>query len=58
MEQMARALRMDDVASDLGYDFNTEVLITRAHQLTKLEANEIVEKTSSNYNLHKKVLLP
>ncbi|CAK8692866.1 unnamed protein product [Clavelina lepadiformis] len=55
LQQMALAMRMDEVAADLGYDFNTDVLIARASQLSKLESDALVEKTSSNYNLHRKV---
>ena len=48
---------MDEIAADLGYDFNTDVLVARAHQLAKLEADELIEKSSSNYNLHRKVII-
>ena len=57
MQQMARAMRMDEVAADLGYDFNTDVLVARAHQLAKLEADELLEKVSSNHTLNKKVFV-
>ena len=52
---MAEAMKMEEIAVDLGYDFNTDVLIARAHQLAKLESDALVEKTSSNYNLQRKV---
>jgi len=55
LQQMAEAMNMDDVASDVGYDMNTDVLVARAHQLSKLEADALVQKTSANYNLHRKV---
>ena len=52
---MSEAMKMEEVVADLGYDFNTDVLVARAHQLAKLESNALVEKTSSNYNLQRKV---
>ena len=55
LQQLAEAMKMEEVAADLGYDFNTEVLIARAHQLAKLESDALVEKTSANYNLQRKV---
>lgn len=54
MQQMADALRMREIPRDC-YDLNTDVLITRAHQLARLENDELVEKSSSNCNLMKKV---
>jgi len=52
---MAEAMKMDEIVADLGYDFNTDVLVARAHQLAKLESDALVEKTTSNYNLQRKV---
>nr|XP_009861725.1 coiled-coil domain-containing protein 170 [Ciona intestinalis] len=55
LEQMAQAMHMEDVAVDLGYDLNTDVLIARAHQLQRLESEAVVEKTSNNHVLRRKV---
>uniref|UniRef100_H2ZF69 Coiled-coil domain-containing protein 170 n=1 Tax=Ciona savignyi TaxID=51511 RepID=H2ZF69_CIOSA len=55
LEQMAEAMHMEDVALDLGYDLNTDVLVARAIQLQRLESEEVVEKTSNNHVLRRKV---
>lgn len=52
---MCEAMGMDEVAADIGYDLNTEIIVARAMQLKKMETEKLAEKTSSNYNLHRKV---
>lgn len=53
---MAEAMKMEEVAVDIGYDMNTDLLIARANQLARLESDALVEKQSSNYNLNRKVV--
>lgn len=55
VQDMCDAMNMAEVAADIGYDLNTDILVARAKQLVKLETEAIAEKTSSNYNLHRKV---
>lgn len=55
VQDMCDAMNMAEVAADIGYDLNTDILVARAKQLIKLETDALAEKTSSNYNLHRKV---
>nr|CAB3228257.1 coiled-coil domain-containing protein 170 [Phallusia mammillata] len=57
LQQMSDAMGMTSMCLDVGYDMNTDSLIARARQLAKLESDALVQKTSTNHNLHKKMKL-
>ena len=48
-------MRMDRISLDLGLDMTLDALISRAEQLTKLEADALADRTTHVYNLQRKV---
>ncbi|XP_066146450.1 coiled-coil domain-containing protein 170 isoform X3 [Euwallacea fornicatus] len=55
LERLARALNMDEISHDIGVELHTESLLLRAEQLSRLESDKLVDKTSLVYQLQRRV---
>jgi len=48
-------MKLDEIASDVGFDVNGEALVARATQLVKLEGDAINDRSTTIYNLQRKL---
>ena len=48
-------MKMDRISLDLGLDMTLDALISRAEQLTRLEADALADRSTHVYNLQRKV---
>ncbi|XP_076851082.1 coiled-coil domain-containing protein 170-like [Brachyhypopomus gauderio] len=55
LEQLSERMKIERVATDLGFDMRLEALLTRAEQLTRQEGSAVVETKTLVYSLQKKV---
>ena len=53
LEKLGSIVGLDEVSRELGFDLQTDALLARAEQLTKLEADRLADKVKiigkSNY---------
>ena len=50
-----RALKLDVIAGDIGFDLSMDAIIGRAEQLVKMEGDALSERQTHIYNLQRKV---
>ncbi len=55
LERLARALNIESIALDVGFDMTIETLISRAEQLSKAEFDFNQDRKTLIYNLQRKV---
>ena len=48
-------MKMDPITADLGLDGSAEAILIRAEQLSKLEADALVDRKTHIYNLQRKI---
>ncbi|XP_070577183.1 coiled-coil domain-containing protein 170-like isoform X4 [Ptychodera flava] len=53
--RMASIMKMDQMALDVGYDMTGDALMSRAEQLVRLESDAVADKTTTVYNLQRKI---
>ncbi|XP_054261076.1 coiled-coil domain-containing protein 170-like isoform X1 [Macrosteles quadrilineatus] len=49
LDRLARALNMDEISKEVGVDLQTESLLMRAEQLTRLESDKLIDKLLLSY---------
>ncbi|EDO48576.1 predicted protein [Nematostella vectensis] len=54
-EKMARTMKLDEIADDVGFDVNGEALVARAEQLVKLETDALDDRKTTIYNLQRRL---
>ncbi|KAG8286374.1 hypothetical protein J6590_061594 [Homalodisca vitripennis] len=55
LDRLARALNMDEISKEVGVDLQTESLLMRAEQLTRLESDKLIDKSAVVYQLQRRV---
>ncbi|XP_078673529.1 coiled-coil domain-containing protein 170-like isoform X2 [Branchiostoma floridae x Branchiostoma belcheri] len=55
LEKMARVMKLDEIALDVGFDLNGDALVARAQQLVNMEGDSLKDRTTHVYNLQRKV---
>lgn len=55
LERLGAIMKIENVSNDLGYEFNPDVILSRAEQLMKLENDSIVDQKTSIYSLQRKI---
>ncbi|XP_035680444.1 coiled-coil domain-containing protein 170-like isoform X2 [Branchiostoma floridae] len=55
LEKMARVMKLDEIALDVGFDLNGDALVARAQQLVHMEGDSLKDRTTHVYNLQRKV---
>uniref|UniRef100_A0A1I8G8S9 Coiled-coil domain-containing protein 170 n=1 Tax=Macrostomum lignano TaxID=282301 RepID=A0A1I8G8S9_9PLAT len=55
MQQLAEAMKMDQVGADIGFDMLGDALLARAQQLARLSDDAAHDKASTVYSLQRKV---
>lgn len=48
-------MKVDGIATDLGYDMRLQLILSRAEQLVKLEGTALVESKTLAHNQQRKV---
>ena len=48
LEQLASVMGLDEVSKELGFDLQTDAILARAEQLSKLEGDRLADKVVSN----------
>ncbi|XP_031554608.1 coiled-coil domain-containing protein 170-like [Actinia tenebrosa] len=54
-EKLAGTMKLDEIASDVGFDVNGEALLARAGQLVKLETDALDDRKTTIYNLQRRL---
>lgn len=54
-EKLARVMKLDEIANDVGLDVNGDALLARGEQLVKLEADALDDRKTTIYNLQRRV---
>lgn len=54
-EKLARVMKLDEMADDVGLDVNGEALLARGEQLVKLEADALDDRKTTIYNLQRRL---
>lgn len=55
MEQLAGIMKVDLMASDIGFDMRCDAILSRASQLSKLESEAVADRSTHIYNLQRKL---
>ncbi|XP_063235771.1 coiled-coil domain-containing protein 170 isoform X2 [Bacillus rossius redtenbacheri] len=55
LERLARVLSVEEMSKEVGVDLHTETLLLRAEQLARLESDKLLDKTSTVYQLQRRV---
>lgn len=55
LERMGKVLKVSEISADVGLDMNVDLILSRAEQLVKLEADAIADKQTNIYNLQRKI---
>lgn len=55
LQQLGEVMKMDRISIDLGMDMTMDALIARACQLVKLEKDALADRSTTIYNLQRKV---
>nr|XP_006625964.2 PREDICTED: coiled-coil domain-containing protein 170 [Lepisosteus oculatus] len=55
LEELSEKMKLDRVATDLGFDMRVEAILSRAEQLVKLEATAVLENKTLVHNLQRKL---
>lgn len=48
-------MRIENASTELGYELNPDVILSRAEQLMKVENDSIIDQKGSLYNLQRKI---
>ncbi|KAK3698829.1 hypothetical protein QZH41_016033 [Actinostola sp. cb2023] len=54
-EKLAVTMKLDEIATDVGFDVNGEALVARAGQLVKLETDALDDRKTTIYNLQRRL---
>lgn len=54
IDKLSRAMKLDEVAVEAGFDISADAIVLRAEQLAKSETNSLQDRTSTIYNLQRK----
>jgi len=54
IDKLSRAMKLDEVAVEAGFDINSDAILLRAQQLSKSETSSLQDRTSVIYNLQRK----
>lgn len=54
-EKLARVMKLDEIANDVGLDVNGDALLARGEQLVKLETDALDDRKTTIYNLQRRV---
>lgn len=54
-EKLARVMKLDEIADDVGLDVNGDALLARGEQLVKLETDALDDRKTTIYNLQRRV---
>ncbi|XP_043944794.1 coiled-coil domain-containing protein 170 [Protopterus annectens] len=55
LDLLSSKMKLEEVAADIGFDMRIDVIVARAEQLVKLEADALLEKKSLAQNLQRKL---
>ncbi|XP_029585365.1 coiled-coil domain-containing protein 170 [Salmo trutta] len=55
LEQLSERMKVDSIATDLGYDMRLQLILSRAEQLVKLEGTALVESKTLAHNQQRKL---
>ncbi|OCT79929.1 coiled-coil domain-containing protein 170 [Xenopus laevis] len=55
LEQLSEKMKVERVATDIGFDMRLEAILGRAEQLVKLEANAVIENKTRAHGLQRKL---
>ncbi|XP_023842796.1 coiled-coil domain-containing protein 170 isoform X1 [Salvelinus sp. IW2-2015] len=55
LEQLSGRMKVDSIATDLGYDMRLQLILSRAEQLVKLEGTALVESKTLAHNQQRKL---
>ncbi|KAL0969785.1 hypothetical protein UPYG_G00232260 [Umbra pygmaea] len=55
LEQLSERMKVDRIATDLGFDMRLQLILSRAEQLIKLEGAALVETKTMAHNLQRKL---
>ncbi|KAJ7990813.1 hypothetical protein DPEC_G00290810 [Dallia pectoralis] len=55
LEQLSERMKLDSIATDLGFDMRLQLILSRAEQLVKLEGVALVESKTLAHNLQRKL---
>nr|XP_046164677.1 coiled-coil domain-containing protein 170 isoform X2 [Oncorhynchus gorbuscha] len=55
LEQLSERMKVDGIATDLGYDMRLQLILSRAEQLVKLEGTALVESKTLAHNQQRKL---
>ncbi|XP_043480201.1 coiled-coil domain-containing protein 170 isoform X2 [Leptopilina heterotoma] len=55
LDRLGKSMQMDEISQEIGMDLQTESLLVRAEQLSRLETDKLVDKTSVVYQLQRRV---
>ena len=55
LERLGSIMKVDNVSTELGYELNPDVLLSRAEQLMRLESNSITDQKTSIYGFQRKI---
>ncbi|XP_065058451.1 coiled-coil domain-containing protein 170-like isoform X2 [Rhopilema esculentum] len=54
IDKLSRAMKLDEVAVEAGFDISSDAILLRAEQLSKSETNSLQDRTSTIYSLQRK----
>ena len=49
LEQLGTIMGLDEVSKELGFDLQTDAVIARAEQLSRLEGDRLADKVKTNF---------
>ncbi|CAB1331261.1 unnamed protein product [Coregonus sp. 'balchen'] len=55
LEQLSEGMKVDSIATDLGYNMRLQLILSRAEQLVKLEGTALLESKTLAHNLQRKL---
>ncbi|XP_010176655.2 coiled-coil domain-containing protein 170 [Antrostomus carolinensis] len=55
LEQLNKKMKLDSLATEVGFDMNVDVILARVEQLVKLEGDAVIENKTMAYSLRRKL---
>ncbi|NXI55331.1 CC170 protein, partial [Chloroceryle aenea] len=55
LEQLNEKMKLDGLATEVGFDMNVDVILARVEQLVKLEGDAVIENKNMAYSLRRKL---
>ncbi|NXJ85211.1 CC170 protein, partial [Trogon melanurus] len=55
LEQLNEKMKLDNLAAEVGFDMNVDVILARVEQLVKLEGDAVIENKTMAYSLRRKL---